>query len=117
MKRVARGKRSYSRCHARLCEKAERLQALGSVADYLENGIFYMLNDSWTPSLSSAQREEKSEHGLPVWLLIRAHVLELAVNSICLRSFWVGLLLADFGFLSRQPSERKSQDMACPFGC
>jgi hypothetical protein len=33
-------KKSYSRCHAKLCEKADLLKTLGSMASYLENGIF-----------------------------------------------------------------------------
>jgi hypothetical protein len=33
-------KKSYSQCHATLCEKADLLKTLGSMASYLENGIF-----------------------------------------------------------------------------
>jgi hypothetical protein len=39
-KRSGERKKNYSRCHARLSEKADPLKALGSVASYLENGNF-----------------------------------------------------------------------------
>src|SRR2546421_7668993 len=39
-KRSEEQKKSSSRCRARLCEKAASLKALGSVASYLENGLF-----------------------------------------------------------------------------
>src|SRR5437868_2681106 len=33
-------------CHAKLCEKADPLKALGGVASYLRNGKFYLINDT-----------------------------------------------------------------------
>jgi hypothetical protein len=36
-----RVKKSYSRCHARFCEKADPPKALSSVASYLGNRKFY----------------------------------------------------------------------------
>jgi hypothetical protein len=39
-------KKSYSRRHAKLCEKADSLKVPGSVANYLRNGIFYPINDN-----------------------------------------------------------------------
>jgi hypothetical protein len=44
-KRNGEWKKSYSRGHTRLYERADSLKALGSVASYLENGIFYSIND------------------------------------------------------------------------
>jgi hypothetical protein len=41
---VENGK-SSSRCYVRLSERADSLKALGSVASYMENGIFYLIND------------------------------------------------------------------------
>src|SRR5881396_1678801 len=41
-----RMEKSSLRCHVRLCEKADWLKALGSVADYLGNGSFYLINDT-----------------------------------------------------------------------
>lgn len=45
-KRGRERKQSYPRCHARLCERADSLKALDSVAIYLENGDFYQPNFS-----------------------------------------------------------------------
>jgi hypothetical protein len=50
-KRGRERKQCYPRYHARLCEKALSLKALGSVASYLENGNFYSINDSIRPTL------------------------------------------------------------------
>lgn len=33
-------------CHAKLCEKADPLKALGCVASFLRNGKFYLINDN-----------------------------------------------------------------------
>ncbi len=41
------GLETGKRCHATLCEKADPLKALGSVASYLGNGIFYLINDMY----------------------------------------------------------------------
>ena len=52
-KRSGERKKSYSRGHARLYERADSLKALGSVASYLENGIFSLINDSFFFSVRS----------------------------------------------------------------
>src|SRR6266480_6025299 len=39
-------------CHAKLCEKADPLKALGCVASYLRNGNFYLINDSKAEQMS-----------------------------------------------------------------
>jgi hypothetical protein len=44
-KRRGEQKKNYSRCHARLYEKADPLKALGSVASFLRNSKFYLIND------------------------------------------------------------------------
>jgi|SRR5712672_1445607 len=44
-KRRRERKKSEAEYRARLCQKADPLKGLGSVAIYLENGIFYSLND------------------------------------------------------------------------
>jgi len=46
-KRRRERKKSEAEYRARLCQKADPLKGLGSVAIYLENGIFYSLNDSY----------------------------------------------------------------------
>src|SRR5258707_11627365 len=45
-KRRGEQKKNYSRCHARLYEKADPLKALGSVASFLRNSKFYLINDT-----------------------------------------------------------------------
>jgi len=39
-------KKSSFQCHATLCERADSLKALDRVAIYLENGNFYLINES-----------------------------------------------------------------------
>jgi hypothetical protein len=43
---VTNGKKSYSLCHARLCGGGDLLKALGIVAGYLADAIFYLTNDN-----------------------------------------------------------------------
>ena len=44
-KRSGERKKNDRRCYARLCEKADSLKALGSVARFLRNSKFYLIND------------------------------------------------------------------------
>src|SRR5712692_10279508 len=40
-------KKESFRCHARLCERTNALKALGSVANYLGNDPFSLINDTF----------------------------------------------------------------------
>ena len=45
-------KKRFLRCRAMLCERVDALNALGSVASYLENRAFILINDTFpTPML------------------------------------------------------------------
>ena len=44
-KRRGEQKKNYSRCHARLYEKADPLKAQGLVASFLRNRKFYLINN------------------------------------------------------------------------
>jgi hypothetical protein len=78
---VTNGKKSYSLCHARLCGGGDLLKALGIVAGYLADAIFYLTNDTGTGATATQALQKKPKkhdrifHGEQVRLALEAELL------------------------------------------